>query len=119
MTIAIIWMITNLIIGVGFFLTAVIPGINFVGVPIVLAISAVINTVFIVWMMIRFMQKMNEQGFKNYNRKKNDKKPNKIYTTQECKQMLGKNWIVDPKSGKCRRTNASRVKMFAKAARLY
>ncbi len=66
MTIAIIWMITNLIIGVGFFLTAVIPGINFVGVPIILAISAVVNTVFIVWMMIRFMQKMNKQGFKNY-----------------------------------------------------
>lgn len=66
-SIGLIWVIVNIIISFIFFVTAIIPGINFIGIPIVLATSGLVNTIFIVWILIRLIQRNQKKaGFTNY-----------------------------------------------------
>ena len=68
--IGIIWMITGTIIAFLLAITAVIPGINFVGVPAVMGVGGLVHVVFFVWISVRAIEYIQKQGFTNYDRGK-------------------------------------------------
>ena len=62
-----VWMITGIILTFIFFGTAIIPGVNFIGVPLVLFGSTLIHVVFIVWILIVMIKQAEK--FENYEKK--------------------------------------------------
>ena len=70
MSIGIIWMITGTILTFLLGITAIIPGVNFVGVPAVMGVGGLVHTVFFVWISIRAIEYIQKQGFTNYDRGK-------------------------------------------------
>jgi threonine/homoserine/homoserine lactone efflux protein len=69
-SIMLIWVIVGVIMGFLMGMTALIPGVNFVGVPIVVGISSLVHVVFFVWLAVRAIEEMQKSGFTNYERGK-------------------------------------------------
>ena len=70
MSIGIIWVITGVIMSFLLFMTALIPGVNFVGVPAVMGVGSLVHVVFFVWISVRAIEYIQKQGFTNYDRGK-------------------------------------------------
>ena len=63
-----IWFVTSMIMSFMLMGTALIPGINFVGLPMGIMASGLVHVIFISMIVIRMAQKSK---FTDYNRKKN------------------------------------------------
>tara|TARA_B100001093_G_scaffold433831_1_gene430989 strand:- start:338 stop:595 length:258 start_codon:yes stop_codon:yes gene_type:complete len=70
MSIGIIWMIVGTILAFLMGITAIIPGVNFVGIPVVAGVSGLVHVVFFVWISVRAIEYIQKQGFTNYDRGK-------------------------------------------------
>ena len=68
LSIGIIWMIVGTILAFLMGLTAIIPGVNFIGVPAVAGIGGLVHVVFFVWISVRAIEYIQKQGFTNYDR---------------------------------------------------